>query len=76
MEIRPEEITSVLKKQIEQFEKSLRESRAIKEAGESDPSERRKEFLARLTAYSIIGIIVALVCWVLDRLDRKKKKIK
>ena len=61
------------KEQREQFEKFLRESQARKEARESNPSERREEFLAQLTAYSIVGVIVALVYWVLNRKKKGKE---
>ena len=54
-----------LEQQREQFEKSLKDWKP--------ESGRERDFFATLTAYSIIGAVIMLVYWVLDKWGKSKK---
>ncbi|MFH1392929.1 MAG: hypothetical protein ABIG73_00900 [Patescibacteria group bacterium] len=74
-EINAKEVAAqATREQEEQLKKQIREYLKEKEAKESDPSERTENFLAHLVAYSIVGVVMALVYWIAQKYRKKSKK--
>ena len=61
-----------IEQQREQLMKDIQGWQEKKERG-TTPSERRTEFFAQLTAYSIIGVSIAIAAWLWGKWKNRKK---